>query len=1547
MNLEGIDVRVVVKAIDSYFEVSEVELSKLPSELFKWELGGLADPLGQLINWLWGRICEAFETVEGAIKGVISSVRSALECVITSARDAIIGTINAVSGVVSSIYSFLQGLPSTIWGFFAVRLPQVISTGIQIIRDWIATAIQPIASAIGGISSFLTDIWNKLATGIVEIGGAIYSNIQWVWSQVQNAFADFGKTIKGWFEEATKRLEDLGYVFQGFVNAVANIWNWLTTSAEKFVTNAINFFTKDIPGFFSWVYGNVKAFIDNAINFFAKAIPDFFNWVYSNLKGFIDNAVKFFTKDVPDFFAWVYANIKGFIDSAGKFFTQDVPAFFSWVYTNISDFIVKLVNFYTQTLPELLKSLAVLTAVEFGKTYSAFYENIAKPVQDWFAANFGGPLVGGIQSIVDFFTKTLPDWFKKVTDFFADLPKKVRDFLSWMRGGAEWLINEIYKGLSTLWGWIKSGLDWLWKSLLTAASWLWEGMLSIGKAFVGFSQGVFVGRSPSLLDVFIPAAVAVSKSATDAFMKIMKPFFDEFSKTYLEVFKGGVKGEMEVFMPWMDILLPAVMGPRVLAGILFGLASVLSAVNIPVHVLLSPFGVGAETGVNISVNLGAVVGEIAKAIGEGGVIIAHSIFYGLGIWLFQPLRSALNYTLRDYLPVQIPTLEALTELVRRTYATPEFDKFKEYMAGYMAFMGYSSSVIEWFTGYSGPIPPPPTGPEIRSAPKPVKIKNRFKEEVELPVELIYSMPTPSELARMMVHDIFLTYEDFETAMKMHGFKESLAKLYYLLHFRYPTPENLWLFYCRAVSGFLWYEKVKKVDPAKFLNTALPSYMKWHDYYPESWFRDETVAPPDNAIMIELMADIPTRIDVRWMYKWCIVDDEFVRKVVTARGMHPDYVDDIAIAEMMNALAEERTYARTGVIELVREGLITIDEAKKRLENLITVKLLGKDVPVKFLPGEVELLLLRASTDIQRESAQRRIERIRNLYISGEIDDATLEKELQAIIKDKTVYETTLTEIKARKIRDQLYYTHRQLLRTVDAICALYEEGYITKSEAESRIKEATGNLLTQKQIDLILLESELRIERGAKRSKLRAILNRLRRGAITPEEAKKELVNKLGLSEDMAMQVLEAEGRTYSITISTLLAYADIIQVPESLLVKKLELMGVPEDEKSLILEVFKVRPIRNELSSVISAAISDFVDGYMTEDALTGMLSKAFKKPEEINILVTAAKIRRENKVKDYQVQAILAKLRRGEIGISEAKAELGKIILIPALVDALIDRTVGETIKEYTLSISTLLAYAEITEISEDFLKARMQKLNIPQEDQSIILQVFNIRPIRDELARQVRAILDNFEDGYIDEKTAREQLASCFKRPREIDILIETSTIEKEARKKRLKIDATLNKLKRGAITLDSAKAELSKLIADPELVELIIEKNARIYTISLDRLISMREYIPIPDDVLKQKMTVLGVPEDEQKYILPYSVAREISSELGKYVTQLGNLYVDGKISDADFKKELDNVATLWGQAPKLLGVEWVVYSPQEREIIYQVYRMMKLRKAKSA
>jgi hypothetical protein len=196
-------------------------------------------------------------------------------------------------------------------------------------------------------------------------------------------------------------------------------------------------------------------------------------------------------------------------------------------------------------------------------------------------------------------------------------------------------------------------------------------------------------------------------------------------------------------------------------------------------------------------------------------------------------------------------------------------------------------VIEWLTS---------TGITL-------EVTDRFGQSRIVPLSLMYNLPSASDVARMAIRDIFGmgrdAIENFLSIYQARGMHPDIGILYYLLHYRYPPPERLWAFVSRGVSGMLWAtipedmipkikEEAEKLGApmptsaaywnfkAKELYTALQTYMTWHDFARFSWFNKELFGwkdnfTSDNQIVIDTLADIPTKIDQRWMVRWGIYE----------------------------------------------------------------------------------------------------------------------------------------------------------------------------------------------------------------------------------------------------------------------------------------------------------------------------------------------------------------------------------------------------------------------------------------------------------------------------------------------------------------------------------------------------------------------------------------------------------------------------------------------------------------------------------------------------
>jgi len=1274
-----IGVAIFVEVGVEVFELEEFSIDKIPEEFWAWELGGIQDPLGQLINWLWEQISDALSALQEAITGFIRTV-----------RDTLLSAIDALGATVSSLFDTLS---RSIESWF-----NTLSGAISAVGSAVDSAFSALSQAVSGVS--------EAVTGVASIVSTMWSYLQTVPDMIINTLSS---TIGG-------AISSLG---ESLGSALEGLSGMLTSLFESLESGIINLSGMVSQGF-------------------------------SNLGGMLSSLITGIEQ--------LGAGLAGFAK-------------------NVTDALTRM--------GESLKT--------YVEQLQGFLEGLAQDLRD-------------VGVVLQGFTNSLTN----IWSWLMHLPENVWNALVFIGGKIYEGIDAVAKAIGPH---ITSFGRWLWSQMEALAVAIWGTLSDFGKmlfdATVKFGK-VFTTAITEGMEVLIDIGKAVSEKAEDVLLSVVKPAIngmmepmeDIFEDIAEKVVRGEGGGEWAEFGLITLTLFSAQVVCRWIRQALFWMGELAHHIELAPGVQITILGSGGTVRKTIRMNLGAILKHIGAEFAEYPDIIGRAMAYGLAIWLSQPFSKLLSALARNRLPIELPTIPVLIEAGRRfMYDDETFGGFVAYARRVLALYGYADNVIDWFLK-----PPGEMG---------VKVKDRFGVERTIPLSMIYDMPSASELCRMMIHDIFATYEDFQKVIKARGFMPDVAKLYYLLHFRYPSLEKLYEFICRAAAGFGWVTqggqrvadlgfegpspkeysdrlKERPIESVKEAMKVLIEYAKWWDYAPFSWIRD---FPPDRAIMMDLMADIPTRIDARWMYKWGVIKDEDLFRIVLARGMHPDWVKAITIGEAMNALAEERTFARTGVIALATRGYMSIEVLKKTLEHLATIKILGEDVVVKFLPGEIELLKLRAEYDRVRRLMDAFSREAITSYYQNVID---MNKAINMIkgfgaelapkvVVDEDYMKKLLEAYRVRWEREVIMRLRRWMWVFIWRTTQMAEAGY----DVDEILSEyADKARLTQDELEFMRELAHMFVNIYKRERKIRAIINRLRRGVITPDEAVREL-KALDIPEDIAEAIVEGEAKPYVLSIATLLSYAEVVPVPEDLLIKKLEALGVPDDEKDLILQVFGIRPIKDERARVIRRILDDFEEGYLTESEARGRFKEYDLRDAEINLLITAGKMYREGRVKKYKVDAILGKLRRGAISVQEAREALKKIIKDDALVDAL--------------------------------------------------------------------------------------------------------------------------------------------------------IEKSERAYIATVERLISMREYVPVPDELFNRKLELMGVPEDERKLYPAYGVARELSEEIMAYVRELGNWYVEGLLTDEEFKKELDGVATLWGQAKRVLGVDWIVLSPTEREFLYTIYRMRKVRR----
>jgi len=1278
-----VGVAIFVEVGVEVFTLEEFSIEEVPEAFWAWELGGIEDPLGQLINWLWEQISDALSALQEAVIGFVRTV-----------RDTLLSAIDALGATISSLFDTLS---ASIESWF-----NTLSGAISAVGSAVDSAFSALSQAISGVSEAITSVASTVSQ--------ILSYLQTVADTIINTLSS---TIGGAISSLG---ESLGSAIEGLSGMLTNLFE----SLESGIVG--------LSGMVSQGFSNLGSMLSSLITGVEQ----------------------------------LGAGLAGFAESVARTLTELGDA--------LKTYVGELQSFLTEQ-----------------------YNKLAQGITD-----VGMVLQGFVNSLTNIWS-----WLTK-------LPENVWQVFMWVGGklgeGLIWIEQQMGPYV------IDFG-KWLWTQMQNLAGVLIKGLGDFGKMLFGAITELgklFVSAVADAMGGLIEVGKMVGEKAEPVWKGVVKPVIDAmvtpmedlFSDVAEKVVKGEGGGEWVEFGLITFTLFSAQIVSRWIRQALFWMGELAHHIELAPGVQISILGSGGAVRKTIRMNLGAILKHIGAEIAEYPDIIGRAMAYGFAIWLSQPFSKLLSALARNKLPIELPTIPILVEVGRRfMYDDEAFKGFITYARRVMALYGYADNVIDWFLKAPGEMG--------------VKIKDRFGEERTIPLSMVYDMPSASELCRMMIHDIFATYEDFQKVIKARGFVPDVAKLYYLLHYRYPSLEALFRFVCRAAAGFGWVTergqkvadlgfegpspkefsdalKARGVDGVKDAMQYLVQYAKWWDYAPFSWIKG---FPPDRAIMMDLMADIPTRIDARWMYKWSVISDEDLFRIVLARGMHPDWVKDITIGEAMNALAEERTYARTGVVALASRGYITMGVLESILSNLTTIRILDEDVVVKFLPGEVKLLRLRAEYDKVRRLMDTMTREVTLSYYQNVMsaDDAVsaiksfAEGLTPKLAPDETYVGKLLEAYKVRWEREIIMRLRRWMWVFVWRTTQMAEAGY---SVDDILAEYASKAKLTDTELEFMKELAHMFVNIYKRERKIRAIINRLRRGAITPEEAVNEL-KKLNIPEDIAQAIVEGEAKPYVLSIATLLSYAEVVPVPEDLLTKKLEALGVPDDEKDLILQVFRIRPIRDERARVIRRILDDFEEGYLTESEARARFKEYDLRDAEINLLITAGKMYREGRIKKYMVDAILGRLRRG--------------------------------------------------------------------------------------------------------------------------------------------------------AISVEEAREALKKIIKDENLVDALIAKSERAYIATVERLISMREYVPVPDEMFNRKLELMGVPEDEAKLYPAYAVARELSEEIMSYVRELGNWYVDGLLTDSEFKEELDGVATLWGQAKKVLGVDWVVLSPTERDFLYTIYRMRKIRR----
>jgi hypothetical protein len=733
---------------------------------------------------------------------------------------------------------------------------------------------------------------------------------------------------------------------------------------------------------------------------------------------------------------------------------------------------------------------------------------------------------------------------------------------------------------------------------------------------------------------------------------------------------------------------------------------------------------------------------------------------------------------------------------------------------------------------------------------------------------------------MIIRDIILEPDELKKMFMARGMNTDIATMFYLLHFRYPPPERLWTFYTRGISGLLWAkispQEAKDVEreakivkaftptsPEKLnfdaatLEQLLKTYMKWHDFarfsYASGW-------PSDNLIVIDTLADIPTKIDQRWMVRFGLYElmsekglshtspvSGFVSQVVEASakgniqldltnfcrtlqatGLHPHYVPITAVAETINAITDERTLLRTGVINLYKEGFFDANSVIKMLTGVImtSFKVAFFDpaaggwntgyinIPLRYLNMEARLIGLRAimdrALDILRD-IQRDVLTGYQEFIIETFDE--FKEKFSNVIKDiNSVYSADYKAITGEEPPPELS------LKFVEA----YYQPYLNALGIWRDVWTIRRiRMWTQRWLGWLMF----RIAQGvSKKEEIRNLVEFMAKSAKLPKMEHDYILKVMEFMFELAL-------REYIPTPMQLATIAEFVKIDAGIIQRAFEQRLIPEEWRPIWAKFIEVRPL------------ADDVRGLLTSYR---RLLVYIKKPEQVPADV-------QNAVKAAME---LVGFTDKEMAIFDLRVRIEELLA---------------SLKEFVPTPMQMATLAEFVKLPSQLIEGAFEVRNVPTEWRKLWSQFINIRPLADDVRELIRSFLRAL--GLVEEA---KQFA-------------------------------------------DAVKSLAQKIGFDPEEIQ-ILETRIQLE----EMVFSARQYIPTPiqlatiTEILPQARTFFAevmkrhrVPPSWQALWAQYIDIRPLVDDLKKFLSRAEQLYIRFMVKKEDFLKQIKDVVEKLG------------------------------------
>jgi len=393
------------------------------------------------------------------------------------------------------------------------------------------------------------------------------------------------------------------------------------------------------------------------------------------------------------------------------------------------------------------------------------------------------------------------------------------------------------------------------------------------------------------------------------------------------------------------------------------------------------------------------------------------------------------------------------------------------------------------------------------------------------------------------------------------------------------------------------------------------------------------------------------------------------------------------------------------------------------------------------------------------------------------------------------------------------------------VLSAYREGLLTREEA-ARMLEALR--YPPEYVKLLLSLEDQKLHEELQKLEIKVVLENLRYGFISPEEAVKEL-QRLGVTPERAellvkITMIKVKAETHErLTKSDIKLLYDEGLIKADTALQLLTKIGYREEVAKMLIQAWQ-----NELNAkakelTTSQILSLYKSGLITRDEAINMLEQLGYSERSATLLIQLEDLKMHSKIAELEQKIILEDLKDGYITPEQA---------VSALVSAGVSKELAQLLVKYALteakakrrqvpSISHIEKWFKMGYIDEQTTIAWLEILGYTDK----IAQLF-IREWKEEQQPGTRqlttsAILNAYELGIIDRELAKNWLISIGYTEESAEIILKIQDAKTYQKLVKEKEEVILLKYRYAYISREEAAKELAQLGLLPPQIDAMLE------------------------------------------------------------------------------------------------------------------------------